>query len=110
VKEQMFKKFAPKMNNIEVKAGVMWRVCYHNPGQQRYSAEMIGWMTKEKAKDGGEDVVAIILVSNVKVKLTPEQFEDYRRRTWPMDHEEGRNPKNATLGVQSGSVKSIGGL
>ena len=108
MKQKMFDHFKPKMNSIKVEGGVMWRVCYHNAGQARYSAELVAWVTKEKVDD--KEVVQIILASDIKNPMTPEEFEDYRRRQWPLAHEDGRNPDNKTLGVQSGVVKAKGGL
>jgi hypothetical protein len=93
------------MNEIVVRSGVMWRVSYHNPSKARYSAELVAWATKDE-----DDQVKIILASDPEHPMDQPTFEEYRRKTWPMEHESGRNPDNVTLGVHSGSAQSKGGL
>ena len=103
-----FKLLAPDINEINVRKGAIWRVCHHNPGGRRFSAQLVAIVTRQKNEEGEE--VPIIILESTQEEMTPEQFEDYRRRTWPLEHENGRNPNNVTLGVQSGTAGTKGGL
>ena len=93
---KLFDICCPKTNTPIHHMGAIWRVCYHNPGQDRISMELIAAKTMENG------VVTIILTDGTK--LSEEAFTIYCRERWPQEHEQGRNPKNPTLGVKSGSV------
>lgn len=83
----------------------IWRVSYVNPGKQRLSLEYVGTVVKP---DTGKGDGRIHLVTGETVSV--EEFEQVRRRRWPMPHEEETNPQNPTLGVQNGVMGQKGGF
>lgn len=86
-----FKMIAPPVNYLVAIGNTVWRVCFHNAGQERISCQLVA--THNKA-----DKTFHLADGR---KMTLEEFGLYRRRQWPLDHETDRNPQNVTLGVQS---------
>lgn len=87
-----FKLIAPPINRLVPFGETIWRVCYHNAGQERFSAQRVAVYNKADN--------TFQLTANKQV-MTQEEFARYRRRHWPLDHETGRNSQNVTLGVHS---------
>lgn len=86
-----FKLIAPPINRLVPFGETIWRVCYHNAGQERFSCQYIA--THNRADNTFQMADGQLL--NV------DEFDRYRRRHWPLDHETGRNSQNVTLGVHS---------
>jgi len=99
MKQSQFELISDPINFLLVRLGQIWRLCYKNPGQERLTFERVGWITSE----------GVWIVGKTE-PLTQAEFEELRRRTWPLPHEKGRNPANATLGVKSGQLTPKGGL
>jgi hypothetical protein len=95
-----FKLLAPAINFLvamrlpaghPITGDAVWRVCFHNAGQERISCQFVAIYNKADK--------TFQLADGQLLNL--EEFGQYRRRQWPLDHETGRNPQNVTLGVQS---------
>lgn len=104
--KQQFEFVAPPLNDIVYRSGVAWLCSYHNPGQRRYSREAVAIIIPDP---DNKDQKLVRLLSSGE-DYTMEAWEEYRRRVWPMRHEVGRNPNNATLGVHSGTGVTKGGM
>lgn len=96
---KVFEMIVPAINEIVKWKNGLWRVCNHNPGHERFSANMTGIIMPD----------GTVHLSSGKI-ITLEEFDFYRRQHWPMKHEDGRNPGNVTLGVRSGTMPNKGGF
>lgn len=85
-----FELFAPKINTIVKFGGCLYRVSYVNVGKERVTFECLGYFLNNTQ----------LKLMNGKV-LYVEKFDEYRRKTWPLAHETGRNTANVTLSVDS---------
>ena len=94
----------PPINYFAVIGPAVWRVSYVNLGQKRISLELVAVGV---GKDGDMPILKLVATGET---ITGEQLEALRRERWPMAHEEGRNPANATLGVKNGVMGGIGGF
>ena len=72
---KLFELVKPPINTVFHLQGIIWRVCYLNPGQDRISLELVGAKTME-------DKLPTIILTDGR-KMTEVEFETYCRRTWP---------------------------
>ena len=105
----LVEKLMPPDNHIQVLGSAVWLLNYKNTAKRRITFELVGILFPARKKAGEDKRFDVQLVDSGKV-FTIEEFEAYRRKTWPAPHEKNRNPENATLGVHSGVGKSIGGF
>lgn len=109
--QQQFEMVAPEINSLTVIKGCVFRVTYHNPGKRRFTSEAVAIVKKPDIQKGSAEALPnVIMLLATGEEFTQKEFEDYRRRTWPLKHEKERNADNPTLGVQPGVMGAKGGM
>jgi hypothetical protein len=85
-------------------------VTYRNEGKPSISCELIAFTPIPNIDPPGTPIdqcKEIIINKNGDI-LSRSEFELWRRQNYPLEHEDGRNPNNATLGVHHGTLGSDG--
>jgi hypothetical protein len=85
-------------------------VRYRNPGKMQMSCELIAYCPNPDPPGVSMADSQEVLILTDGRSVSRAEFEDIRRREWPLEHESGRNPDNVTLGVHHGTLDGKGGI